>query len=171
MAGQAARTGTTLAPVIHVVRMLTLRCTRSIRTRLRLADLPESPPSTGVLGDWYVHLIRSGHNQFVLATSERSLLTVLLPAKELREKLTPNLKAALRALLESFGVSREAIDREIAAMAPVTFGRATNRRVLGSMNDFAFQVTAHLAQGEGNLLATSHHQTLRVYTNRRVEGV
>lgn len=118
--------------------MLTLRCTRSTRTRLRLPDLPEPPPSTGVLGDSYVHLIRSGHNQFVLATSERSLLALLLPAKELREKLAPNLKAALCTLLESLGIWREAIHREIAAMAPVTFGRATNRRVLGSMNDFAF---------------------------------
>lgn len=33
-------------------------------------------------------------------------------------------------------------------MHPVSFARATNRRVLGSMNDFAFQASHHLARGE-----------------------
>jgi hypothetical protein len=31
-------------------------------------------------------------------------------------------------------------------MEPVTFGRATNRRVLGSINDLAFQASMHLAR-------------------------
>jgi hypothetical protein len=33
-------------------------------------------------------------------------------------------------------------------MEPVTFGRATNRRVLGSINDLAFQASVHLARGD-----------------------
>jgi hypothetical protein len=33
-------------------------------------------------------------------------------------------------------------------MEPVAFGRATNRRVLGSMNDMAFQASVHLARGD-----------------------
>lgn len=33
-------------------------------------------------------------------------------------------------------------------MQSVVFGRATNRRVLGSMNDFAFQASVHLARGD-----------------------
>jgi hypothetical protein len=31
-------------------------------------------------------------------------------------------------------------------MQPVSFARATNRRVLGSMNDLAFQASHHLAR-------------------------
>ena len=34
-----------------------------------------------------------------------------------------------------------AVAREVAATESVTFGRATNRRVLGSMNELAFQAT------------------------------
>lgn len=129
--------------------MLVLRCTRCIRARLRLPDdLPEPARSTGILGDWYVHLIRFGRNQLVLATSERSLLTVLLSARELRQNLAPNLRSALGALLAIIGVPREAIHREIATMTPVAFARATNRRVLGSMNDFAFQATVQISRGE-----------------------
>jgi hypothetical protein len=44
-------------------------------------------------------------------------------------------------------VSGEALAREIAAMEPVIFGRATNRRVLGSMNELAFQASVFLARG------------------------
>ncbi len=74
--------------------LLTLRCTRSVRNRLCLADpIPEPPSSTGVLGDWYVNLVRFGRDPGT------------------------------------------AIMREIAGMEPVSFGLATNRRVLGSMLD------------------------------------
>jgi hypothetical protein len=61
--------------------MLVRRCTRTIRARLRLPDdLPEPERATGILGDWYVALVRFGRAQSVLATSERSLLTAgLLP--------------------------------------------------------------------------------------------
>ncbi len=110
--------------------------------------IPEPPPSTGRLGDWYVHLVRFGRPEFAIATNERSLLTVLLPARALRTTLAPNLRAAVGSLLESLDVPREAVAREIAAMEPVAFGRATNRRVLGSMNDLAFQASVQLARGD-----------------------
>src|SRR5579872_3690449 len=107
---------------------MTLRCTRSVRDRLHLPrqTIAEPPPSTGRLGDWYVHLVRFGRPEFAIATSERSLLTVLFPARALRTTLAPNLRAALASLLESLDVSGEAVAREVAAMESVSFGRATN---------------------------------------------
>jgi hypothetical protein len=128
--------------------VLTLRCTQRVRTRLRLPEqFPEAPASSGVLGDWYVHLVRFGRSEFAIATSERCLLTMLLPARELRRSLVPNLHESLRALLERLNVPEEQVSRELGAMQPVTFARATNRRVLGSMNDLAFQAGHHLARG------------------------
>ena len=136
--------------------MLTLRLTRVVCARLHVCDeLTEPPRSTGALGDWYVHLVRFGRRQLALATSERSLLTVLLPARELRTKLAPNLRASVSALLETLGVPHGAIVREIVAMEPVTFGRATSRRVLGSMNDLAFQASVYIAREGHDLLAIS----------------
>lgn len=136
--------------------MLTIRCTRVVLTRLHLTGrLPEPPRSTGALGDWYLHLVRFGSKQFALATSERSLLTVLLPARELRTRLVPNLRASVCTLLEMLSLPHATIQCEIAAMEPVAFGRATNRRVLGSMNDLAFQASVHLAHDGHDLLALS----------------
>jgi len=129
--------------------MVTLRCTRIARDRLRLPKtICEPPRSTGRLGDWYVHLVRFGRQELAMATSERSLLTVLLPAHGLRENIAPNLRAAVGALLEALGIAPEAVAQELAAMESVAFGRATNRRVLGSMNDFAFHVSLYLKRGE-----------------------
>jgi hypothetical protein len=51
-------------------------------------------------------------------------------------------------------VARKFITHEMAAMEPATFGRATNRRVLGSMNEFVFQASVHMAHGD-DLLAIS----------------
>lgn len=135
--------------------MVALRCTQVVRERLHLPkDLPEPPPSTCALGDWYVHLVRFGRRELAVATSERSLLTVLLAARDLRAGLTPNLRAAVGALLVALGFARECIVREMAAMELTPFGRASNRRVLGSMNDLAFQASVHIARGD-DLLAIS----------------
>lgn len=136
--------------------MVALRCTRIARHRLGLPDdVPEPPRSTGVLGDWYLHIVRFGRAQFAVATSERTLLTVLLPARELKIELAPRLRSGVGALLPTLGVSPSAIAREIATMEPVTFGRATNRRVLGSMNELAFQGSVYLARESTDLLAVA----------------
>ena len=136
--------------------MLTLRLTRVVRARLHVSDeLPEPPRSSGVLGDWYVHFVRFGRSQLILATSERSLLTVLLPAQELRTRLAQNLRASVSELLETLCIPHATIVREIAAMEPVALGRTTNRRVLGSMNDLAFQASVYFARESHDLLAVS----------------
>jgi hypothetical protein len=129
--------------------MLTLRCTQKLRARLRLPDpLPEPPPSTGVLGDWYVNLVEMESDQIILATSQASLLTVLLPATRQRAELSRTLHSALGELLGSLGVPRKVLARELATMEPVIFGPARDRRVLSSMNQMAFE--AAVLRGRGN---------------------
>lgn len=61
--------------------------------------------------------------------------------------LVPNLHASLRSLLERLDGPEEQVGRELDAMQPVSFARAINRRVLGSMNDLAFQASHHRAHG------------------------
>jgi hypothetical protein len=100
--------------------------------------------SDTVLGAWYLHLIQLGNQQIMMATSERSLLTVLIPARELRQTLASNLRLAVRDLLIALGTSLDVVQREIVSMEPVTFGNAVNRRVIGSVNEFAYQLDAYV---------------------------
>jgi len=133
--------------------MLTLCCTQKVRDRLKLStDLPPPAPATTALGNWYVNLIRYGRYQIILATSERSLLTLMFPAKELRDSLELNIQVGLRALLHALDVPHAAIDREIGEMQFFMYGKASNRRVLGSMNEFAFML-GHYMQDTNDPLA------------------
>lgn len=106
--------------------------------------------------------MRFGRAKFAIAISERCLLTILLPARDGRASLVPNLQASPRSLLERLGVPEEQVSRKLGAMQPVSFAHASNRRVFGSMNDLAFQASHHLAHG-GDLatltvrLAHTHH--------------
>jgi hypothetical protein len=133
--------------------MATLHCTQKVRRRLRLPEaLQDTLPPTNALGDWTVNLIQFGRLQLVIATSERSLLTVLVPARELQKTLKPNLLLAVQILLLALQVPAVTVNDEIARMLPISYGRAANRRVLGSMNDFAVQAAAYLERTD-DLLA------------------
>jgi hypothetical protein len=132
--------------------MIAIRCTQLVRTRLALPpSLPEPPSPTAALGDWYVHLLRLGHQQAIMATSERSLLTVLLPARGLRKSLVPNLRLAVRNVLVSLDIPARAVQREIAEMEPAALAKAVNRRVIGSINELAYQLFGCVEQTDDPL--------------------
>jgi hypothetical protein len=116
--------------------MITLCCTQKLLRRLRIAR-PEASSAvpTNALGNWYANLIHVGRVQMVMATSERTLLTVLLPAVDLRNSLLPNLCAAVYLLLQQLGVDPARAATEVEAMRDVRIGRTESRSVLGSMND------------------------------------
>lgn len=125
--------------------MITLCCTQKVRDRLGLPPkLPASLKPTNRLGNWYVNLVQFGQRQVVLATSERSLLTVVLPARALRKTIEPNLRHAVGQLLAALAIPSELTSLELAEMQNVNYTSATNRRVIGSMNEFAFQLGYYL---------------------------
>ena len=127
--------------------MISLCCSQVVRSRLGITGRPPaaSEPTTR-LGNWYVHLLRRGPRQYVLATSERSLLTVILPARELRATIEGNLRNAVGQLLLALNIPMEVVSRELAEMQQVLIAPATNRRVLGSMNELAFHLSVRQDQ-------------------------
>ena len=119
--------------------MYTLRCTRPLLRRLG----PLTPPADGPppaastsLGDWYANRLNIGPHRLILCTSERSLLSVVVPAKDL-PGLPHRLVESVTLLLRRIGVPAPAIAREVGEMQSVRFDRTVSRSVLGSMNDFA----------------------------------
>lgn len=123
--------------------MFTLRCTAKLLTRLKVPlVLAPIAPSTR-LGDWYANLLFTRPARLVLCVSERTLLPVLVPARQL-ETLLPRFRRMVRDVLQAIGVADHAIRNEERAMADVSVGRTASRRVLGSMNDFALMVDGNL---------------------------
>lgn len=86
------------------------------------------------LGDWYANLVRAGRTQVVLAVSERTLLPVVLPARDGRS-LVRRLAEALDPLLVSLDVLADDIATERAAMQDWTIGKTANRRIVGLQHD------------------------------------
>ncbi|HKS06487.1 MAG TPA: hypothetical protein VJR92_09265 [Gemmatimonadaceae bacterium] len=125
--------------------MYALRCTRSLLARFRKASIDEiaSPsPATTVLGDWYANDLNVGRHRLILCTSARSLLTVVVPARDLTD-LPRRVAESAAVLLASLGVRHELIRAEVREMQWIQVARTESRSVLGSMNDFAFSVDAY----------------------------
>ena len=117
--------------------MLTIRATTRLLKRAKIQPDPAPPASTGKLGDWYGNLLIVRPAQLVLCVSERTLLPVLGPAKDvagLAERLMNGAGDVLRAI----GVAEVEVLRELEHMRDVRFAKTASRPILGSMNDFAF---------------------------------
>jgi hypothetical protein len=127
--------------------MLTIRCTQRLLKRLGMKPDPNPPPSTTTLGDWYANLIYTPRGQLILCTSERSLLSVLVAAKDARMLLPGRLPLALGALLMNLGVPFDAIRTEVSEMEPVVYAKTVNRAVLGTMTDFNFATGHYMHHG------------------------
>lgn len=121
--------------------MVTLRCTQKLLRRLVVTDRPAAP--TTVLGDWYANILFSRPHQLVLCVSERSLLPVVLRAKE-TQALVSRLTFAAGLILEKLGVPSPLIERELFEMRSFAYDRTQNRRVLGSLNDLMFQLSWYM---------------------------
>jgi hypothetical protein len=123
--------------------MFALRCTQKLLDRIKASPDSEPVPPDTVLGDWYVNLVRAGRTQVVLAVSERTLLPVVVPLKEART-VARRISEAVAPMLLSIGIPAEAVNVERDAMLDVVIAKTANRRVLGSLNDLAFQLQVGL---------------------------
>jgi hypothetical protein len=127
--------------------VFTLRCTRSLLKRLKVAPDPSPPASTNRLGDWYANLLYTKPQQLILCVSERTLLPVVIIAKG-SEPVAVRFAAGVAKTLRAIGIPDPAVDAELAAMAGATISTTASRQVLGSMNDFASLLEAYLAHGD-----------------------
>ena len=125
--------------------MYAIRCTAPLLRRLARLTPPgkgREPHATTVLGDWYANPLNIGRHRLILCTSAQSLLSVVVPAKDLLG-LPQRLAESLAFLLSRLAVPTKCINAELAEMSLVRFGPTRSRSVLGSMNDFAWTARAY----------------------------
>jgi hypothetical protein len=125
--------------------MVTLRCTQKLLRRLGVPAKIETLQPTTVLGDWYTNLVYSRPHQLVLCLNERSLLTVLVSARE-GKSLDVRFREAAVALLGRLSIPTASVEAEAQAMSEVRFGPTSNRRVLGCLNEAAFALSYKLSE-------------------------
>jgi hypothetical protein len=123
--------------------MVTLRSTQKLLRRVGISPKTETVPPTTVLGDWYANILYSRPQQLVVCINERSLLLVLLPARNLKN-IGPKLQASVISLLARIGVPSSACASEARAMEEFAFGPTASRRVLGCLNEAMFALCHEL---------------------------
>lgn len=127
--------------------MYTLRCTQKLRSRgLKPSEGAGRAPDT-VLGDWYATLLHCRPQQLVLCVSERSLLPVVLPARDARS-LPQRLAETVPVMLAALGVPADAIAEEFAAMTDARVGPTASRSVLGSLTQLSYLLEVFQAQND-----------------------
>jgi len=140
--------------------LITLRCTRKLLKFLAITPVNEPIPSTGELGDWYANLVPTDASDLIVFVSEKSLVTVAIPARE-AENLVSKFRARVENLLAMLGVSKESIRSEISHYQQIQFAKTASRSVLGSMNDIVwnYQFMAENRDDSGYLsLSDAEHR-------------
>ena len=119
-----------------VWNVLTIRCTRKLLKRLRAEAIIDPPSPTNRLGNWYAKLLFVRRVRLIICISERSLLPVIVEARD-ASSFSPRFRDAARSVLQGIGAGPDMVGREVRAMGSVAIGMTANRRVLGSLNDLA----------------------------------
>jgi hypothetical protein len=153
--------------------MVILRATRKL-LRVLTESADGGATSHTALGDWYVNRLVVDRKPLLILLSARSLLPVLMPAREVRA-LPDRLPDIVGARLNRLGVAPSLIEAELAAMTPVIVAKTVDRSVLGIMVDFAKTVPYYLEAGRWDESSLRFVETRLAetpcYAGRRFEEV
>jgi hypothetical protein len=133
--------------------MYAIRCTQKLLDRGAPPPVQSPTAPTTVLGDWYANIIFTRPEQLVICISQKTLLPVVVPAKDIK-RLPERVLAAAEAMLTAIGVSSEDVELELDEMQKAVFAKTADRRVLGSLNDFVF----HFQHGTGSDKGMTLHE-------------
>ena len=125
--------------------MYRIRCTAPLLRKLgiRRYTLSAEAATSTALGDWFVRPYNRGRHRLLLCSSAASLLTVVVPAKDL-PSMPQRISTALHELLFALGVDLPAIASEVGEMEASEFAPSNNPTVLGSMTDLGHMADAYL---------------------------
>jgi hypothetical protein len=123
--------------------MFVVRSTKKLQQRLGVArlDAASAAPPTNALGAWYANVVAHHRRTVVLFVSELTLLPVVVTLAP-SASLFPRFAAALGELLIALGIERDHVRAELTEMTSWCLAATESRRVVGSLNDFAWLLEA-----------------------------
>jgi hypothetical protein len=123
--------------------MYAARLTQPLLRKVGSSAGDNDASTTTALGDWFIRQYNIGRHRLLLSTSSASLLTVIVPARDLSH-VAERLSAAVHELLFALGAPLDQINREIGEMQHARFAGTNSRSILGSMNDMAYLADGYL---------------------------
>jgi len=122
--------------------------TRKLAKKLKIVPSAALPPHESPLLDWTANLFMVSRWQCTLLTNSHCLYSVVLPGKGVSNENT-FVKTSTKALYEYMALDgcENIFSTHIAShIGAATFCKASDRRVLGSMNDFAYHTRVYLLE-------------------------
>lgn len=130
--------------------MLVLRCTRKLLERWGPA-VSSPPESTTVLGDWYAKPFAVGRKRYIVMTSGKSRIALVMPNRGLAET-TRRFPDALGVLLVQLGVRVDAAGREMEASRDIVLAPTNSRSLVGTLNEFSFMASCAVSDNPQTVL-------------------
>jgi hypothetical protein len=132
--------------------MTALRCTAKLLKAMKARPVANPAQATNKLGEWTANLIRVGRIQLVLAVSEPTRLGIVIgaaPYATIPFRLQHNVFKTLLFI----GVPADLAAGEAEAMAPIEIAATNSRSVLGTLNQFMFQIECDIHYGDARSAA------------------
>ncbi|MBI2360535.1 MAG: hypothetical protein HYV04_16805 [Deltaproteobacteria bacterium] len=125
------------------------RITSKLGKKIRLAPSKVLPPDENPYADWSAHLFTAGRAQYILITNTASLYSMVMYGRGITDDFIflDRVTDYMGEFIRDDG-HRFLFERLVApSMARVSFSKALNRAVTGSMNDLVFQAKTYLSDG------------------------
>ena len=121
--------------------MVIIRPPTALAKKMKIRLVETISRSSTLLGDWHCLGLVIGRQQYILCVSEHGRLPVVLHAAPYAS-FPKRLGDALSEVLQKIGVPRAKTVDEVSKMKDIVLAKTNSSSILGSMNDFRYQVQA-----------------------------
>lgn len=127
-----------------------LRLSQKLCTKIKAGSLKTLPLDDNPFADWTAHLFVADRTQYIIVSNTKSLYSTVLCAKGITNdsRFIERALGSIREFMQDDG--QEFVYRRfiVPASGTVSFAKALNRSVTGSMNDLINHAKAWLSDGE-----------------------
>ena len=126
------------------------RLSKKLNTKIKAGDLTDMPLDENPYADWSSHLFTADRTQYIIMSNTASLYSCVMYGKGITDdsRFIERALSTIREFMEDDG-QQFAYRKFIApASGTVSFARALNRSVTGSMNELINHATSWLIEGE-----------------------
>ena len=126
------------------------RLSQKLNTKIKAGKLPEMPLDENPYADWSCHLFTADRTQYIIMSNTASLYSCVMYGKGITDdsRFIERALSTIREFMEDDG-QQFAYRKFIApASGTVSFAKALNRSVTGSMNELIMAAQMYLVEDE-----------------------